>query len=275
MQAHAAIEVGDFEMVLTAAAESRRLAEETSQPNWLAGALTAEGTVAAVRGDGDRAERLASDAEQILLPRRVSNMLTVVQSLRTTTALSMGRYEDAFAHARRIFDPTDVAHHQRESFAAVSYLAEAAIHCGRTEQATTIVDGLEPIAALTPSPQFRLGMAFARAVLAADSNAEPLYRAALGAHLHRCPFQEARLKLSFGSWLRRQRKARDSRAPLREARDYFETQGLTPWADRARQELRRVRPGQRPSPGRPCSPGRPAPQLPLKSSRSHDWLRTA
>ncbi len=90
MQAHAAIEVGDFEMVLTAAAESRRLAEETSQPNWLAGALTAEGTVAAVRGDGDRAERLASDAEQILLPRRVSNMLAVVQSLRTTTALSMG-----------------------------------------------------------------------------------------------------------------------------------------------------------------------------------------
>jgi ATP/maltotriose-dependent transcriptional regulator MalT len=238
MQAHAAIEVGDFEMVLTAAAESRRLAEETSQPNWLAGALTAEGTVAAVRGDGDRAERLASVAEQILLPRRVSNMLAVVQSLRTTTALSMGRYEEAFAHAYRIFDPTDVAHHQRELFAAVSYLAEAAIHCGRTEEATTIVDGLEPIAALTPSPQFRLGMAFARAVLAADSDAEPLYRVALAAHLQRCPFQEARLKLSFGSWLRRQRKPRDSRAPLREARDYFETQGLTPWADRARQELR-------------------------------------
>jgi DNA-binding CsgD family transcriptional regulator len=123
-------------------------------------------------------------------------------------------------------------------FAAVSYLAEAAVHCGRADEAAVIVRGLEPLAALTPSPQLRLGMAFARAVLADDVKAEPLYRTALTAHLQRCPFHEARLKLSFGSWLRRQRKPRDSRAPLRDCRDFFETQGLTPWADRARQELR-------------------------------------
>jgi DNA-binding CsgD family transcriptional regulator len=238
MQAHAAIEVGDFDLVLTTADESRRLAEETSQPNWLAGALTAEGTVAAVRGEIDRAERFANDAEQILLPRRVSNMLAVVQSLRTTTALSAGRYEDAFSRVIRIFDPTDIAHHQRELFAAVSFMAEAAARCGRTDDAVAIVDGLEPVAKMTPSPQLRLGMDFAQAVLADDTEAELLYRAALAAHFRRCPFHEARLKLSYGSWLRRQRKLRDSRVPLREARDFFETQSLTPWADRARHELR-------------------------------------
>lgn len=43
---------------------------------------------------------------------------------------------------------------------------------------------------------------------------------------------------SGGPWLRRQRRAMDSRAPLRAARDTFDALGATPWGDRARQELR-------------------------------------
>jgi DNA-binding NarL/FixJ family response regulator len=43
---------------------------------------------------------------------------------------------------------------------------------------------------------------------------------------------------SFGTWLRRQRRDVESRAPLREAIELFDVLGATRWSDRARQELR-------------------------------------
>jgi DNA-binding NarL/FixJ family response regulator len=44
--------------------------------------------------------------------------------------------------------------------------------------------------------------------------------------------------LAYGSWLRRQRRVAESRAPLRGARDAFDALGALPWGERARQELR-------------------------------------
>jgi DNA-binding CsgD family transcriptional regulator len=52
------------------------------------------------------------------------------------------------------------------------------------------------------------------------------------------PFHRARVLLAQGTWLRRRRRAADSRAPLRTARDVFDALGAVPWAERARQELR-------------------------------------
>jgi DNA-binding NarL/FixJ family response regulator len=40
------------------------------------------------------------------------------------------------------------------------------------------------------------------------------------------------------AWLRRRRRAADSRVPLRAARDTFDALGALPWSDRASQELR-------------------------------------
>lgn len=51
------------------------------------------------------------------------------------------------------------------------------------------------------------------------------------------PFDGARIRLSYGAWLRRQRRVVDSRAPLRAARDAFDWLGASGWADRARVEL--------------------------------------
>jgi DNA-binding NarL/FixJ family response regulator len=44
--------------------------------------------------------------------------------------------------------------------------------------------------------------------------------------------------LSYGKWLRRQRRISESRAPLRDARDSFDAMGCAAWADQARSELR-------------------------------------
>ena len=48
----------------------------------------------------------------------------------------------------------------------------------------------------------------------------------------------ARMLLSYGGWLRRQRRPVEARAPLREARDRFDALDFTHLADQARRELR-------------------------------------
>jgi DNA-binding CsgD family transcriptional regulator len=52
------------------------------------------------------------------------------------------------------------------------------------------------------------------------------------------PIERNRLLLIYGSWLRRHKRARESRDYLRAARDGFERLGARPWAERARDELR-------------------------------------
>ena len=62
--------------------------------------------------------------------------------------------------------------------------------------------------------------------------------AALGDESESYPFLRARTRLSYGRWLRRQRRSADSRAPLRTAINLFDALGATRWSERARQELR-------------------------------------
>jgi DNA-binding NarL/FixJ family response regulator len=52
------------------------------------------------------------------------------------------------------------------------------------------------------------------------------------------PFDAARSRLSYGQFLRRQRRRADAREHLRAALDGFERLGAEPWAERARAELR-------------------------------------
>ncbi len=91
---------------------------------------------------------------------------------------------------------------------------------------------------MTSAPGVRLVVAYARAVLADDNRAEALFLAALDENLVGWPLMRARLQLAYGAWLRRQRRASESRAPLRSARDAFDAIGAAPWAERARVELR-------------------------------------
>jgi ATP/maltotriose-dependent transcriptional regulator MalT len=52
------------------------------------------------------------------------------------------------------------------------------------------------------------------------------------------PIMVARSQLSYGLWLRRQRRIAESREPLRAARDSFQAMGATPLVKRASRELR-------------------------------------
>src|SRR5215468_3302016 len=79
---------------------------------------------------------------------------------------------------------------------------------------------------------------YARPLLADDGETGAAFATALDSDLAGWPFMHARLLFAHGVWLRRQGRATESRAPLREARDAFDRLPAIPWGERARRELR-------------------------------------
>lgn len=232
------IHLGRWDAATADAEEAGRLALETSQPIWAAGAKAGQSLLAGLRGDQVEAEALALEAERAALPIGAKAVLAVVQLARGLTALAGGHHSDAFMHLQRLFDPADPAHHPMESCWTIGNFAEAAVQSGNSHEARVVVDELEAMAAKTPSPWFQVSMRHARALLADDDHAEALFQKGLDADLSRWPLDRARLLLAYGSWLRRVRRIAESRAPLRAARDAFDALGVVAWAERARQELR-------------------------------------
>jgi DNA-binding CsgD family transcriptional regulator len=232
------LHLGRWDAATADAEEAVRLALETSQPIWAAGARAGQSMLAGLRGNQAEAETLALKAEAVALPIGARAVLSVVQLARGLTALAAGRHSDAFAHLQRLFDPADPSHHPMESCWAIGNLAEAAVQSGHAQEARAMVNGLEPMAAVTPSPWFHVAMRHARALLADDDQAEARFQEGLDADLRRWPLDRARLLLAYGQWLRRRRRIAESRTPLRAARDAFDALGVVGWAERARQELR-------------------------------------
>jgi DNA-binding CsgD family transcriptional regulator len=230
--------IGDWDRAATGTEEGRRLAQETGQPIWEAGAVTGDARASGLRGELDRALRMAAEAEQISSGMRLNSFLACVQLARGFAWVASRRYEEAYRELRRLFDPEDPAYHHRELFAGVMFLAESAVHVDKVDDARAVVAGLEEVAQVTSAPDLHVNLLYARAVLADDDRAELLYQEALKEDLVRWPWIRARIELAYGQWLRRHRRSADSRAPLRSALATLELVGADSWADQARNELR-------------------------------------
>jgi tetratricopeptide (TPR) repeat protein len=239
MQVQIRIELGDWDGAAAAAGEGQHLAEETGQPIWSTGTLACDARATGLRGDIARALRLAGRAENAARRHRLNDLLACVQLARGAAWLSAGRHAEAYAALRRLFDPSDPSFHQRERFAGLADLAEAAVRAGRREDARTVVADLERVAAGTPSPILRIHLSYARAILAGDEDAEELYLSALGQDLTRWPWMRARVELAYGAWLCRQRRP-EARTPLRSALAVLDAIGARAWADEARRLLAAV-----------------------------------
>jgi ATP/maltotriose-dependent transcriptional regulator MalT len=157
---------------------------------------------------------------------------------RASAALGDGRHEDAFQHLWPVFDESDLAFHRFLRWRAVLDLAEAAAHGEHAALVSGVIDELEEIARRSSPPILCANLACTRPLLAADDEAERLFRVALRQDQTGYPFLRARSLFSFGCWLRRQRRSAESRKPLRDAIDLFDALGATRWSMRARHELR-------------------------------------
>jgi len=238
MQSPVYIELGDWARADEAAAECRRFAQETGQPIWNNSQLVNEARSEALHGDSERALQIAAEGEYSPVLRNLNDLRCCLQLARGFAMISSGRHAEAVDALLRVFDPADPAYHQRERFSGIMFLAEAAVHAGRREEARTVMAELEQVAASTPAPLLHVQLSYAWAVLADDADAEELYLAAVGQDLTRWPWVQARIRLAYGGWLRRQRRVAESRLPLRLAQATFDLIGARGWAEQARSELR-------------------------------------
>jgi ATP/maltotriose-dependent transcriptional regulator MalT len=230
--------IGDWDRAESSVEEGHRLARETGQPIWGTGSLSLIAMVIALRGDNERAQTMANEVERDAGARSLNDLFCCAQLIRGFGLISAGQHTEAYEALRRLFDPADPAYHQADRYHGVMFLAEAAAHAGRIEEARQVVAGLEAEAAITPAPILHRELSYARAVLADDDEAEELFLAALKPDLTRWPWLRARLELAYGQWLRRQRRLAQARAPLRSALITFDLIGAGSWAEQARSELR-------------------------------------
>ena len=238
IQTWGAISLGDWTTAMSAADEAERLAAETAEPFWTAGAQAMKGWLAALRGYPELAATLATGAERILVPAGPNFLLAIVQVARGVAALGNGRRAEAYEELRRIYDPADPAHHPVIGYWVIADLAEAAAYSGDQASAGALVDKVAGVIRQTSSRWCQIEVGYAEALLADDDNAEVKFQAVLGGDIGQWPFLRGRVLLSYGAWLRRQRRVAEARAPLRAARQVFDALGAIAWGERARQELR-------------------------------------
>jgi DNA-binding CsgD family transcriptional regulator/tetratricopeptide (TPR) repeat protein len=233
------LRAGGVRVAITAAAECVQLAQETRQVRYVAVGQLAEAIAAVETGGDEPAEQLIGAAEATLLPLGANPLLALVALARGRQALAHERFAEAYAQLLRIFDPNDAAYHQ---FVGGWILADFTDAARQGDGDRAVVDEFlrewEAVARATGAPHLVVQLRYANAVLADEEHAEPLFESAMSAGAEGWPFYGARTQLAYGTWLRRQHRMADSRAPLREAAQSFDALGLLRFAERARRELR-------------------------------------
>jgi DNA-binding CsgD family transcriptional regulator len=233
----AGLNTGQFSDAIRSMEEGNGLAMETGQPIWTAISRNGLAVLLGLQGDEPAAAKLIAEAGGDLSTLRLSLLLAKSDFARGVIAMTAGRQSDAVDHFSRMFLPDGPAFHGLVAHAAAPLVIECAVRAARLDDARRLMDQLETMAERTTAPLVQIGVRVGRALLADESQAENLYEKALDAD-PKWPFHYARLEMSFGAWLRRQRRITESRPHLRSARDAFDALGLQPWADKARAELR-------------------------------------
>jgi DNA-binding CsgD family transcriptional regulator len=121
---------------------------------------------------------------------------------------------------------------------AVAEVIEAAVRCGERQLAGRLLDRLGEMARASGTDWVVGVEARSRALLSDGDAAERLYREAIERLQHtRLRLDLARAELSYGEWLRRERRRLDARERLRTALEMFRGMDLEGFAGRAEREL--------------------------------------
>jgi DNA-binding CsgD family transcriptional regulator len=135
--------------------------------------------------------------------------------------------------------PPHPTSHAPIALLATGDLVEAAAHADRLDGMEPVVASFERWAQWDQRVWFSVVACRCRALITHGADAEGHFQAALAVDgIAGQPFELARTELVYGEWLRRGRRRAEARPRLRTALEVFERLGATPWAERARAELR-------------------------------------
>jgi DNA-binding CsgD family transcriptional regulator len=221
-----------------AAEEAVRLAGDLRAENNAAMPLNALAHVAAIRGEDDAARRHAERALEIATTNGLA--VRAAQSVTAFALIALGRgfWDEALAQYDELLEVRPGFGNKYLSVMTTPDRIEAALRVGRLDVAREALAPYEAWALHSGSRPAQPRLAACRALLAEGEEATEQFEIALGLSADARPFDLARIRLLYGEHLRRERRRADARTQLRSALEGFERLRASPWADRARAELR-------------------------------------
>ncbi|MGW1205672.1 LuxR C-terminal-related transcriptional regulator [Streptomyces cyaneofuscatus] len=225
------------------ALEGLHAARRTGQPNSSVHLHAVLALAASVEGP---AEACAAHCDAALAgagPHGLAQPATLATWARARADLAAGRSEEAAARLGPLVRPGPRQGHFAARMLAVPCYVEAAVLAGRAAEETgELHAALAEFAgwtARTADPQAPAQLARCQALLAPAEEADARYAEALAHHARAGgDFERARTQLLYGQWLRRRRRTREARTPLRDALVAFQRCSARAWAERAAGELR-------------------------------------
>ena len=233
-----AIELGDWGTAAQVAAEGLALAEETGQHILVCPARLLLAMLAGGNGDDQMAEHHLVEASRLITTHGIDNYRLAVNLAQGMAAALTARYRDAVDFLDPLLDPAHPDQNPRHALPIIPYYVIAATRLGLTDHARRQLRRFERQIEGSAGPGVHINLGIARPALAPDAAADALYRDAIADPIMQRPFDQARLRLAHGGWLRRHGRIVESREPLRAARQMFDRLGNTPFSSRARAELR-------------------------------------
>jgi DNA-binding CsgD family transcriptional regulator len=222
---------GRHEEARQTVAEGLRLARDTGQQRWVDAFAEPLALLAAARGDERLCHELADEA--LVRASRPAWSVPWTSSALGLLDLGLGRAEAALARLETLAQGRRFFH--IPATRSTPDLVEAAVRLGRTEAAAEPLALFEIWSRGTGQRWSAALVHRCRALLDGD---ERQFSVALALHERdERPFEEARTRLLYGEWLRREKRKADASVQLRTALEIFERIGAIPWADRARTEL--------------------------------------
>ncbi|WP_063005362.1 LuxR family transcriptional regulator [Nocardia salmonicida] len=215
-----------------AAEEGLRIAQDIGQAQWVSQIHAFLAYLAALQGDSTACRDHADHAvaEEFGGPGAVGS--SWAHAAVALLALGEGRLEQAQTElAHMTIEP---ARHHVIGLRTLPDQIEVAVRLGATDRATEALDRLTRWAQRAGQAWIAALAARGRALLADGSDAEQHFVAALAVNR---PFDEARTRLLYGEWLRRDKRKVDARTQLELAMNLFDRLDATPWSERARTEL--------------------------------------
>lgn len=215
--------------------EALTLARGVGQHTLTAAPLAWLTLLAALAGTDDY-DRHLTELETVVTTRPLGVLTDPVHDVtrwaKGTRAAGDGDVTAALHHLGAMRLPT------LQRMAAVDRIG-AAVRAGEPARALAWVDELAPFAAATGRPWALAAAEFGRALTADPDQAPEAFERALGHYRHGFrPYDQARIHLAYGEFLRRTNRRVDARAQLRPALDLLTDLGVQPLVDRAGQELR-------------------------------------
>lgn len=241
--AYAELRAGQHARARAHALEGLHAARRAGQRNSAAHLHAVLALAASVEGP---AEACAAHADAALAgagPHGLAQAATLATWAVARADLAAGRPAEAAARLGPLVRPGPGTGHFATRMLAVPCYVEAMALSGRTEQrAGELAAAVQEFAlwtARTADPQVPAQLARCRALLAPPDEASRRYEEAL-AHHDRAggDFERARTQLLHGQLLRRLRRTREARGPLRDALVAFERCSARVWCERAGGELR-------------------------------------